>query len=78
MSFRDFVADLAGTAAATAAILLLHKPASTSSSLAGIASGLRTAPAAAGTATAAAQPRRGSYKALPTADIEMGDTGTNW
>uniref|UniRef100_A0A383WD71 VanZ-like domain-containing protein n=1 Tax=Tetradesmus obliquus TaxID=3088 RepID=A0A383WD71_TETOB len=75
LSFRDFIADLAGTAVATAAILALHRPAASSATLAGLASSLRpaTAPTAgAASAAAAAPPKRGTYKALPTADIEMG------
>lgn len=73
LSFRDFIADLAGTAVATAAILALHRPQASSATLAGLATSLRPAAApAAGPAAAAAPPKRGAYKALPTADIEMG------
>jgi len=64
LSYRDFVADLAGIALAAAGILLYHQAVGTaaSSSLSSLAHSLR--PTAAGA-------RQQAYKPVPT-DIEMG------
>lgn len=76
LSFRDFVADLAGTAVATAAILALHRPQASSATLAGLASSLRPTAAPGAAAATAAPPKRAAYKALPAADIELGLAST--
>jgi hypothetical protein len=58
LSYKDFVADLAGTAAATAALLLAE---------------LRGRPTAASTLSSLAAGAAGTrYKPVPTADIELG------